>query len=81
MGYTVPVGGLQRPTKGKQKESGQSMAGLCLNYQKNAIAATTAVITAFKICISHRKNGLLNRLWSKVSFPKFSLGFVCMGGV
>jgi hypothetical protein len=31
-------------------------------------AATTPVVTAFKICISHRKNGLLNRLPAKVSF-------------
>ena len=30
--------------------------------------ATTPVATAFKIGISHRKNGLLNRLPGKVSF-------------
>jgi hypothetical protein len=37
---------------------------------------TTPIVTAFKICISHRKNGLLNRLPEKVSFLNFftSLG-------
>jgi hypothetical protein len=30
-------------------------------------AATTPIVTAFKICISHRKNGPLNRLPAKVS--------------
>jgi hypothetical protein len=34
-------------------------------------AATTPIATAFKICISHRKNGLLNRLPEKVSFSVF----------
>jgi hypothetical protein len=34
-------------------------------------AATTPIVTAFKICISHRKNGLLNRLPAKVSFSIF----------
>jgi hypothetical protein len=34
-------------------------------------AATTPIATAFKICISHRKNGLLNRLPTEVSFPIF----------
>jgi hypothetical protein len=34
-------------------------------------AATTPIATAFKICISHRKNGLLNRLPTKVSFSIF----------
>ena len=34
-------------------------------------AATTPIVTAFKICISHRKNGLLNRLLTKVSFSIF----------
>jgi hypothetical protein len=33
--------------------------------------ATTPIATAFKICMSHRKNGLLNRLPEKVSFPVF----------
>jgi hypothetical protein len=31
-------------------------------------AATTPIVTAFKICISHRKKELLNRLPAKVSF-------------
>jgi hypothetical protein len=31
-------------------------------------AATTPIATAFKICINHRKNGLLNRLPTKVGF-------------
>jgi hypothetical protein len=34
-------------------------------------AATTPIATAFKICVSHRKNGLLNRLLTKVSFFDF----------
>jgi hypothetical protein len=34
-------------------------------------AATTPIATAFKICISHRKNWLLNRLPTKVSFSIF----------
>jgi hypothetical protein len=33
--------------------------------------ATTPIAIAFKIFISHRKNGLLNRLPAKVSFPIF----------
>ena len=31
------------------------MAGLGLFYQKNAIAATTPIATAFKFCIRRRK--------------------------
>jgi hypothetical protein len=34
-------------------------------------AATTPIATAFKICMSHRKNGLLNRLPGGVSFSVF----------
>jgi hypothetical protein len=34
-------------------------------------AATTPFATAFKICVSHRKNGLLNRLPTEVSFSTF----------
>jgi hypothetical protein len=45
------------------------VAGLGLSGQKSA--ATTPIVTAFKICISHRKNGLLNRLPAKVSFSIF----------
>jgi hypothetical protein len=47
------------------------MAGLRINDQKNAIAVTIIIVTAFKICISHRKNGLLNRLPTRVSFSIF----------
>jgi hypothetical protein len=47
------------------------MAGLRINDQKNEIAITMTIVTAFKICISHRKNGLLNRLPTKVSFSVF----------
>jgi hypothetical protein len=48
------------------------MAGLRINDQKNAIAVTMIIATAFKICISHRKMaGLLNRLPTKVSFSIF----------
>jgi hypothetical protein len=52
-----------------------SMAGLRLNDQKmgekNAIAVTIIIFTAFKICISHRKNGFLNRPYTQVSFSTF----------
>jgi hypothetical protein len=48
-----------------------AMAGLRINNQKNAIAVTMIIVTAFKIYISHRKNGLLNRLPAKVSFSIF----------
>ena len=37
------------------------MAGLGLFDQKSAIAVTMSIVTAFKFCIGHRKNGLLNR--------------------
>jgi hypothetical protein len=48
------------------------MTGLGLSSQKKMPhAATTPIATAFKICMSHRKNGLLNRLPEKVSFPVF----------
>jgi hypothetical protein len=48
------------------------MAGLGTDDQKSAAHATTPIATAFKIFISHRKNGLLNRLLpAKVSFPIF----------
>ena len=38
------------------------MAGLGTDYQKNAIAATAPIATAFNFCIRHRKSGLLNQL-------------------
>jgi hypothetical protein len=38
----------------------KNMAGLGLFDQKSAIAVTTPIATAFKFCIRHRKNGLLN---------------------
>jgi hypothetical protein len=47
------------------------MAGLGKDYQKGAAHAITPIATAFKTCISHRKNGLLNRLPAKVSFLIF----------
>jgi hypothetical protein len=37
------------------------MAGLGLFDQKSVIAVTMPIVTAFKFCIGHRKNGLLNR--------------------
>jgi hypothetical protein len=37
------------------------MAGLGLFDQKSAIAVAMPIVTAFKLCIGHRKNGLLNR--------------------
>jgi hypothetical protein len=51
------------------------MAGLRMNEQKNAIAVTMIIVTAFKICISHRKNGFLNRPNTQVSFPAFLVDF------
>jgi hypothetical protein len=47
------------------------MSGLGLSDQKMPHTATTPIATAFKICIGHRKNGLLNRLSEKVSFSIF----------
>jgi hypothetical protein len=47
------------------------MAGLGTDDQKNAARATAPIVIAFKTCISHRKNGLLNRLPAKVGFPVF----------
>jgi hypothetical protein len=47
------------------------VAGLGTDNQKSAAHATTPIATAFKTRISHRKNGLLNRLPAKVSFPVF----------
>jgi hypothetical protein len=44
--------------------------GACL-AKKVPHTETTPIATAFKICISHRKNGFLNRLPTKVSFPLF----------
>jgi hypothetical protein len=41
------------------------VAGLGLFGQKNAIAATTPIATAFKFGARYRKNGLLNRLQIK----------------
>ena len=36
------------------------MAGLGIFYQKGTLAVTMPIATAFKFCIGHRKNGLLN---------------------
>jgi hypothetical protein len=54
------------------------MAGLAMFDQKKLIEAITPIVTAFKFCIRHRKNGLLNRLPSEVRFLCFWLGF-CKG--
>jgi hypothetical protein len=45
----------------KAETTGVVMAGLGLFGQKSAIAVTMPIFTAFKFCIGHRKNGLLNR--------------------
>jgi hypothetical protein len=37
----------------------------------HATTTPIVIVTAFKICISHRKSGLLNRLPAKVSFLIF----------
>jgi hypothetical protein len=47
------------------------MAGSGADDQKSAAHATTPIATTFKTCISHIKNGLLNRLPAKVSFSIF----------
>ena len=47
------------------------VAGLGLSDQKMPQTATTPIAIAFKICISRRKSGLLNRLPGKVSFLYF----------
>jgi hypothetical protein len=47
------------------------MAGLGIDDQKSAAHATTPIATVFKTCVSHRKNGLLNRLPAEVSFSIF----------
>jgi hypothetical protein len=61
---------------GTWRHHGQhSMDGLRINDQKNAIAVTMIIVTAFKICISHRKNGFLNRPNTQVSFPTFLVDF------
>jgi hypothetical protein len=51
------------------------MAGLRINDQKNAIAVTMIIVTVFKICISHRKTGFLNRPNTQVGFPTFLVDF------
>jgi hypothetical protein len=48
-----------------------AMAGLAMFDQKNVIAVTIIIVTAFKICVSHRKNGLVNRPCAQVSFSTF----------
>jgi hypothetical protein len=46
--------------------------------QKKSIEATTPINTAFNICFSRRKNELLNRLPSEVSFFVFlTTRFLC----
>jgi hypothetical protein len=49
------------------------MAGLGLFDQKSALAVTIPIATAFKFCVGHRKNGLLNRYHNrqKLSFGVF----------
>jgi hypothetical protein len=39
----------------------RTMAGLGLFDQKNSLAVAMIIVTTFKFCIGHRKNGLLNR--------------------
>jgi hypothetical protein len=53
------------------------MAGLAMFGLKKSIEATTpiATATAFKFCIRHRKNGLLNRLHSEVQVFVFLTRF------
>jgi hypothetical protein len=47
------------------------MAGLGLFDQKSALAVTIPIVTAFKFCIGHRKNGLLDRKPIEVKFCCF----------
>jgi hypothetical protein len=39
--------------------------------QDSSFEATTPIVIAFKICTRHRKNGVLNRLFSEVRFYVF----------
>jgi hypothetical protein len=57
------------------------MAGLRINDQKNTIVVTMIIVTAFKICISHRKNRFLNRPNTQVSFLTFLVDFTYIGDV
>jgi hypothetical protein len=51
------------------------MAGLRINNQKMQSPGAMIIVTAFKICISHRKNGFLNRPNAQLSFPTFLVDF------
>jgi hypothetical protein len=55
------TGKWRRPNKGGALAPA-FMAELGLLFdQKSVIAVTMPIVTAFKFCIGHRKNGLLNR--------------------
>jgi hypothetical protein len=58
-------------SKKEERANGELWLGWTYRTKKVPHAANTLVATAFKICVSHRKNGLLNRLPMKVSFSVF----------
>ena len=55
------------------------MAGLGLFDQKGALAVAMPIVTAFKFCIGHRENGLLNRQPTEVKFWYFLTRFLHRG--
>jgi hypothetical protein len=66
----TPVGETTDHTPPNKAQSGTWVVWLGWAYLAKKVphAATTSIATAFKICISHRKNGLLNRLPEERSF-------------
>jgi hypothetical protein len=67
--YKEPT--FQGENSNKRNHDGHGWVKQAYLAKKVPHAATTPIATAFKICISHRKNRLLNRLPTKVSFPFF----------
>jgi hypothetical protein len=69
MGLTAPSDGTYRTTSTDRLLRGKcpndkgcyGWTGLGLFDPKSALAVTMPIATAFKFCIGHRKNGLLNR--------------------
>jgi hypothetical protein len=60
-----------QPVKGQCYKHELGWLGWACLTKKMPHTATTPIATAFKTCVSHRKNGLLNRLPEKVSFSIF----------
>jgi hypothetical protein len=62
------------PREGRRRGAG--WLGWAYLAKKVPHAATTPIVTAFKTCISHRKNGLLNRLPAKKLVFRFLTRFL-----